>query len=62
MKFVNNAKINLKNFKTTKLSTTITKITSLNMNKDSKVDLMWEKLELLVVVGERWSKEVVIVL
>ena len=62
MKFVNNVKINLKNFKTTKLSTTITKITSLNMNKDSKVDLMWEKLELLVVVGERWSKEVVIVL
>lgn len=62
MKFVNNVKINLKNFKTTKLSTTITKITSLNMNNDSKVDLMWEKLELLVVVGERWSKEVVIVL
>ena len=62
MKFVNNVKINLKNFKTTKLSTTITKITSLNMNKDSKVDLMWEKLELLVVVGERWSEEVVIVL
>ena len=53
MKFVNNVKINLKNFKTTKLSTTITKITSLNMNNDSKVDLMWEKLELLVVVGER---------
>ena len=62
MKFVNNVKINLKNFKTIKLSTTITKITSLNMNKDSKVDLMWEKLELLVVVGERWSEEVVIVL
>lgn len=62
MKFVNNVKINLKNFKTTKLSTTITKITSLNMNNDSKVDLMWEKLELLVVVGERWSEEVVIVL
>ena len=62
MKFVNNVKINLKNFKTTKLSTTITKITSLNMNKDSKVDLMWEKLKLLVVVGERWSEEVVIVL
>ena len=53
MKFVNNVKINLKNFKTIKLSTTITKITSLNMNNDSKVDLMWEKLELLVVVGER---------
>ena len=62
MKFVNNVKINLKNFKTIKLSTTITKITSLNMNNDSKVDLMWEKLELLVVVGERWSEEVVIVL
>ena len=53
MKFVNNVKINLKNFKTIKLSTTITKITSLNINNDSKVDLMWEKLELLVVVGER---------
>ena len=62
MKFVNNVKINLKNFKTIKLSTTITKITSLNMNNDSKVDLMWEKLKLLVVVGERWSEEVVIVL
>ena len=62
MKFVNNVKINLKNFKTTKLSTTITKITSLNMNNDSKVDLMWEKLELLVVAGERRSEEVVIVL
>ena len=62
MKFVNNVKINLKNFKTIKLSTTITKITSLNINNDSKVDLMWEKLKLLVVVAERWSKEVVIVL
>ena len=62
MKFVNNVKINLKNFKTIKLSTTITKITSLNMNNDSKVDLMWEKLELLVVAGERRSEEVVIVL